>query len=210
MPQDIFPQDTPAASPLGGHSPVLMELKNTVSGDVWLSVDAITQADFEALEVSAPWIKYGPLRSAPDYTWITRSPFEESDGVVKTLEMSGQKFLYVAQPGQPKPLSGGMGVELWVEKHQVSLFLAGRTLEILVNEAGEFFIEQMLGLEGAAPMVLPTGFRLRTLDLTQPLIVRFPTRCRIYYFLPSCRSFHGPIKEWPIKELPAEDHIQDR
>jgi hypothetical protein len=193
----LIPSHVPAINRVSGIRPTMMELMNTLTGDIWLSVEPVTAADVAALTVDAPMVKYGPGVASMDTAWFDRSPGAAEDGALVDAVFGGRRFRLVAKAGRPKPLPGSMGIEMAVEKYHNAVFAAHAEVEFLVSSEGQHFVEQVDALPGMPPLALPPGYSLRRVTLAQPWVVRLPRPVRVFFFMPQFRSFHGPVADVP-------------
>ncbi len=192
-----IPAHIPAANRAAGAGICFTEVMDVGSGDIWLSLDAVTPADVAALVLGPSMVTYGPSIASMDVSWFDRSPGATIDGQLAERRIGGRTFRLVAHAGVPIPLPAGLGIEMMVDMHHAAGFSAGRSVDILVNPEGQFFVELAAAPPGAPPMVLPPGFSHRTLTLHQPWLLRVPRPARVYLLAPSARIFHGPITELP-------------
>lgn len=193
----LIPAHVPQINRAPGIRPALMEVMDTGTGEVWMSVDPVSAADVAALVIEPHMVKYGPGVSSMDIAWFDRSPGADADGSLAERQIGGRAFRLVARPGKNTPLPGGVGIEMMVDKHHNVGFAAGREIEILINPEGLAFVEQIDATAGSAPLVLPPGFSLRRVKLAADWLVRVPRPARVYFFFPQLRSYQGPIADIP-------------
>lgn len=164
-------------------------------GLVWMSVEVATQRDFDNLTLDDTLRPVGGLGvgvAAMDAALFKHSP-GVTDKPVRERIIDGHRFINVAIPGQPTPLSGGM-LEIMVNKGHVLGYNAGRILAILSLPEGDF-VEVVGNADRDDQLALPEGARLRKIELKQPWIVDLPTPTKtIWQFGAQMRSFQGPVK----------------
>jgi hypothetical protein len=178
-----------------------VELMDTASKDVWLAQEPFTRRRFEALEAPEGFVKSGIGRSAHDAAFFRRSPGASFDGPVDTMEVEGTTFSRVARPGRFEPGFTGVFV-LPVYKYHCVMFAAGRTIEVMDFGDGWDYVPQIteVGFPGAVEdgspppgRVLPEGWSVREVTLTDDLFVEVPHPARVCFFA-SGHSFQGPVR----------------
>ena len=129
----------------------------------------------------------------------------QMDGPLDTIEVDGRTFSQVAIPGQVDTnfdyATDGLLV-LEVNKHHSVMFSKGRTLEIMSFGDGLDYVPQItevvVGLPGMpvssepAERVLPDGWTVREVTLTEDLFVDIPFPAKVCFFA-SGHSFQGPL-----------------
>ena len=170
-----------------------MEVIDT-EGLVWMSVEVVTQNEFDNLNLDVSLRPVGGLGvgvAAMDAALFKHSPSAEGKPMRERI-IDGHRFINVAIPGQPTPLSDGM-LEIMVNKAHVLGYKAGRTLAILSLPEGDF-VEVVGDADQDDQMVLPQGGSLRKIELKQPWIVDLPNPTKtIWQFGAQMRSFQGPV-----------------
>ena len=163
-------------------------------GLVWMSVEVVTQSDFDNLTLDDSLRPVGGVGvgvAAMDAALFKHSPSAEGKPMRERI-IDGRRFINVAIPGQPAPLSDGM-FEIMVNKAHVLGYKAGRTLAILSLPEGDF-VEVAGDADHDDQMVLPQGGSLRKIELKRPWIVDLPTPTKtIWQFGAKMRSFQGPV-----------------
>jgi hypothetical protein len=176
----------------GGRDPHI-EVIETATGRVWMSVEPATQQDYDALlgglDDSLHGVGIGA--AAMDAALFRYSPNGEGEPV-RERTLGGWRFINVAIPGDRRSLPGGM-VQIMVNKAHVVGYDAGRTVTILSLPEGDF-----VGVVGTADnddqITLPEGGSLKQLELNQPWVVPLPTpTTTLWHFGSGMRSFQGPV-----------------
>ena len=168
-----------------------MEVIETQTGLVWMSVEVVTQQDFDNLELGDSLRGVGIAAAGMDAALFLHSPNAEGESVRERM-IGGHRFINVAIPGEATPLPGGM-IELMVNKAHVVGYSAGRTLAILSMPEGDF-VELVGDAELDHELTLPKGARLRTIELKEPWVVPLPNPTKtLWRFGENLRSFQGPV-----------------
>ncbi|MFT5711421.1 MAG: hypothetical protein ACI8QT_002127 [Halioglobus sp.] len=168
-----------------------MEVIETQTGLVWMSVEAVTQQDFDNLELGDTLRGVGIATAGMDAALFLHSPNATGEPVRERI-IGGHRFINVAIPGEATPLPGGM-IELMVNKAHVVGYAAGRTLVILSMTGGDF-VELVGDAELDHELTLPDGARLRTIELKEPWVVPLPNPTKtLWRFGENLRSFQGPV-----------------
>jgi hypothetical protein len=168
-----------------------MEVIETQTGLVWMSVEPGTQQDFDSLELDDSLRGVGLGAAVMDAALFQHSPSAEGEPVRERM-IGGHRFINVAIPGQATPLSGGM-IELMVNKAHVVGYAAGRTLVILSTPEGDF-VEVVGDADLDHQLILPEGANLHTIVLKEPWVVPLPTPTKtLWRFGENLRSFQGPV-----------------
>jgi hypothetical protein len=168
-----------------------MEVIDTQTGLVWMSVEVVTKQDFDNLELDDTFRPVGIAAARMDAALFRHSPDGEGEPVRERV-ISGHHFINVAAPGAAKPLPGGM-IELMVNKAHVIGFDAGRRLVILSMPEGDF-VELVGDADQDHQLPLPEGASLRTIELQEPWVVPLPNPTKtLWRFGEKLRSFQGPV-----------------
>ena len=83
-----------------------MEVMDTRTGQVWMSFEAVTQQDFDSLELGDSLRGVGVAAAVMDAAAFTHSPNGEGEPVRERI-IGGHRFINVAVPGEAKPLPEG-------------------------------------------------------------------------------------------------------
>jgi hypothetical protein len=170
-----------------------MEVIDT-DGLVWMSIEVVTQSDFDNLTLDDSLRPVGGVGvgvAAMDAALFKHSPSTEGKPMRERI-IDGHRFINVAIPGRPAPLSDGL-FEIMVNKAHVLGYKAGRTLAILSLPEGDF-VEVVGDADHDDQMVLPQGGSLGKIELKRPWIVDLPTPTKtIWQFGAKMRSFQGPV-----------------
>jgi|APCry1669188879_1035177.scaffolds.fasta_scaffold00042_13 hypothetical protein len=195
-PEGIAPQNVTQDASTGMRA----EVFELATGAVWLCQQAMTEAEFAALEPAPGFIKVGIGRSAMDVAWFRRSPGAAADGPLETRAMGGRTFARVAKPLDFRGFNPGTQATLFqVEKHHVLGYHAGKTLQLVRMPDGQFLVPQTLSAQGDCKGV-PPGGEFVEVTLQTPWSVVLPCPTSVYFFN-DLSSFCGPI---PQDQLPPE------
>ena len=174
------------------------EILQVVSSDeiiVWLGSE-MSQAEFDALEVSQGWIKNQPREGDPDSGGFIRSPNATMDGDFIVEEHFGQTWTHNAtivdndfELLNDEDLLAG---RLIAKYHEVT-FNAGRTLNILISPEGEHFvrISRDAGRTQEVPTI-PETWQLIEKVITEDLTLQLPNPT-LNVRTDNEDSFQGPI-----------------
>ena len=170
-----------------------MEVIDITSGLVWMSYEAVTEADYLGLELGDSLRGVGIAHAAMDTSQFQYSPGAPEEPVRERM-IGGHRFINVAQTKLLKaPVQHGNMKEIMVEKAHVIGFDAGRSLTILSLPEGDF-VEVVGSAENDYQLVLPEGASLKQITLQQPWVVILPNPTQtIWSFAPQMRSFQGPV-----------------
>jgi len=184
---------SPCGCAVSGGSELFMEVLDTSTGLYWMSAAAIEQEDFDRLEVDEPLLKFGCALASMDAAAFQSSP-GAPDGSVMERIISGQKFINVAAVIESTPPTApGSPMAALVNKEHVIGFRAGRSLAVMTLD-GEDYVELVGSPDADSTLTLPSGAELRSIELTEPLVVHLPTPTRAYFWLDAgMRSFQGPV-----------------
>lgn len=170
-----------------------IELLEVATGRVWMTLEAATRQDYDELlaDLDESFSPVGIGSASMDAALFKYSPGGEGEPV-REKTIGGRRFINVAAPGEPTPLSGGM-VEIMVHKAHVVGFVAGRTLTVLSLPEGDF-VEVVGTPDNDGDIKLPEGGSLRQVVLNRPWVVPLPNPARtLWSFSPQMRSFQGPV-----------------
>ncbi len=177
-----------------------MEIMEAATGQVWMSLEVVTQEDFAGLELGVEYVPVGIGSANMDAALFQYSPNAKAEPV-RERNISGYRFINVAQPGEmvPPVIEGGYS-ELPVNKAHVLGFEAGSSVSVLHTANGDY-----VGVVGTADrdaqLNLAQGERIEQYTLAEHWIVPLPVPTRtLWWFEGGMRSFQGPVT------LPV-DHI---
>jgi hypothetical protein len=170
-----------------------MEVIDITSGLVWMSYEAVIEADYLELELGDSFRGVGIARAAMDMAQFQYSPGAPEEPVRERM-IGGHRFINVGKPRMlTAPLQHGNMKEIMVEKAHVIGFDTGRSLTILSLPEGDF-VEVVGSAENDHQLVLPEGASLKQITLSQPWVVTLPNPTQtIWSFAPQTRSFQGPV-----------------
>lgn len=182
-----------------GHPSLHGELMEMETRGVWLCQQPISRERYESLALPDGFLRTGIGGSMADLAYFARSPGRGADGPLDVREIDGVRFAFVATPGLPEATLPGV-VVLPVTKHHRLLYRAGRTLEIMDCGDGRDYVPlvteaRMAGRPADKPLParrLPEGWSVRTVVLSEDLIVELPCPTRVTFFS-SGESFQGPL-----------------
>lgn len=143
---------------------------------VWINTE-MTQEEFDAIELTAGWIKNQPREGDADRGSFARSPDASEDGPLTEAVHFGHTWRHNATVIEANTLldpAGLLRLNRIAKFHDVG-FDAGRTLIILVSPEGEQYvrISRDAGRTAEAP-TLPTGWELIERVTTEELSFRLP------------------------------------
>ncbi len=194
--EDLMQEATPESGRhlLGGRD-LFMEVVDTQTQQVWGAASAIQPKDWEQLKLEPPFVKASTGLVSPDATAFRHAPDTPGAPIAETT-ISGHQFLQIAIGGRPKPPSRqGEPMEIMVTKAHTVGFQSGRSVSIMTI-GDECFVELIGTAETDQNLVLPDGGTLSQISLEQPWIVELPspTRCFIWNWGKTPRSFQGPVE----------------
>jgi len=174
-----------------------MEITELANRSVWLCQQPIPYEEGQALSLPKGFAITGIGESAHDAAFFPRSPDATEEGPLETMKVGNYIFSKVAKPGQPE--SGFKEVlVLPVYKYHKVLFKAGRTIEILTMEDGKDYVPNVYGMKGMfaknkpKERILPDGWSIRNITLTEDIILEIPNPARVCFFRTGS-GFHGPV-----------------
>jgi len=180
------------------------EIMDLATGNVWMCQQAFSAAEYDALTLPEGFIKSGAARASYDAAFFRRPPMAEVDGPLDTMDVDGRTFSLVAIPGQVDAgfdyATDGL-LALEVNKHHSVMFSKGRTIEVLSRGDGFDYVvmfgDVVVNLPGmpvsaSAERVLPEGWTVREVTLTEDLFVDIPCPAKVCFFSDGS-SFQGPL-----------------
>jgi hypothetical protein len=169
-----------------------MEVMDEDTGNVWMTVDGVTQQQFADFKLEENWRKVGRAAGAMDQALFCHSP-NASDGPLQEQIINGLRFINVAQPSTPSQSACGL-IELMVNKAHVLGFDTGRQLSILQFD-GKHYVEVVGDDQNDSALPLSGGASIQKITLSQPWVVPLPTPTQtLWVFKPELRSFQGPVE----------------
>lgn len=171
------------------------------SGCIWLAQEPMTIEQYEALQLPEGFHRSGVGVSCADWAYFRRSPLALVDGPLEAREVSGVRFARVALPSTAVDPGVSGALVLPVYKYHRVFYRAGRTIEIADFGDGWDYVPQAVGCrlpgtrwdEPLPPRVLPEGWSVREVTLSEDLTVDLPHPTRVC-ILASGESFMGPIR----------------
>jgi hypothetical protein len=185
-----------------------LEIAEPATMSVWLAQEAVTHERAAGLSLPEGFVFSGIGLSVADLAFFARSPGTASDGPLRTIEVDGLRFSFVARPGMPEsPPGGSTGglVVLPVEKHHRVFYAAGRSIEVMNCGDGFDYVPLTARARRVDPdparasrpfkqRVLPADWSVRVVRLESDLVVDLPCPTRAAFFLGSGDSFQGPVR----------------
>lgn len=184
----------PTATPLVRAQDLHGEVLDPSTRNVWQSLEPISRDDYDALPLEPGWLRVGVGRGAMDEHWFTRSLGRDEDGPMELLELGGRRFGLCARPAsEPSQPAGADGPRmLLVDKHHVVRFSAGRQVAVLADSGEGRFVHVIEGGEAKAPLIVPRGWKLSRVSLTDDWVVALPNPATVFFFA-NGDSFQGPV-----------------
>lgn len=169
-----------------------MDIMDETTADVWMTIDAVTQQQFDECPLADNWRKVGRAAGAMDQALFRHSPDAEELPVRNQL-INGLRFINVARPAAPSLSPSGL-IEITVNKAHVLGFEAGRQLSVL-RFSDQCFVEVVGDDANDDKMPLANGAGIEKINLNQPWVVELPQpTTTLWVFKPELRSFQGPIE----------------
>lgn len=177
-----------------------MEILEVATGQVWMSLEVVTQEEFSDLELGTEYVPVGIGSASMDAALFQYSPNAEGEPV-RERSISGYRFINVAQPGEmvPSVIEGGYS-EIPVNKAHVIGFEAGSSVSVLHTANGDY-VGVVGTSEADAQYSLPQGERIEHYTLSCNWVVPLPVPTRtLWWFKGGMRGFQGPVK-LPVDSL---------
>lgn len=180
-----------------GGRELFMEVMDPSDRQTWMARASVQKEDFKSLSPEPPFVKTGAALSSMDMAAFVHSP--DSDNVLfKTID--GREFINVARPETFQPPESEAGpVKVTVNKNHVLGFKTGREINYFSTNEGHF-VEVIGDNKNDHKLSLPDGAVIKTLFISEPLIVHLPTPTTTYFwgmpgtkFAGQLRSFQGPV-----------------
>jgi hypothetical protein len=172
-----------------------VELLDTVTNDVWMSLEPVSPERNRALRVDLPLLRIAQWTGAMDRSTYHRSPGADADGPLETRDFDGILFVRTARPDFPAPdPAPGYPHRVEVAKHQTIEFDAGREVLVLTLPHGETFLHVIEPpADDERERSLPPGWTVEARRLNEPLVVRLPEVTTVFFW-PNGESFQGPVQ----------------
>ena len=169
-----------------------MEIMDQSNTNVWMTVDAVSQQQFDDYSPPDNWRKVGRAVGAMDQALFRHSPDGDTKPVLEQV-INELRFIHVARPAAPSQSASGL-IEISVNKSHVLGFDAGREVSVL-HYNDQCFIEVVGNNLSDNELPLANGAIIETIKLNHPRVVSLPEPTQtLWAFSPKLRSFQGPIE----------------
>lgn len=174
-----------------------MEIMDEATADVWMTVDTVTQQQFDEFPLPENWRKVGRAAGVMDQALFHHSPDAEElpvrEQIINDLRFINVARPALARPAAPSPSPSGL-FEIVVNKAHVLGFEAGRELSVLrFND--QYFVEVVGDDKNDLNLPLADNASIEQIVLNQPWVVVLPNPTKtLWAFKPELRSFQGPIE----------------
>lgn len=169
-----------------------MEIMDETTMGVWMTVDAVTQKQFDEFPLPDNWRKVGLAAGAMDQALFSHSPDAEHSPVHEQ-QINDLRFINVARPAAPGQSPSGL-IEIMVNKAHVLGFEAGRELSVL-HFNDQCFVEVVGDGKNDGDLPLAEGASIKQISLSQPWVIKLPTPTQTLWAIQSgMRSFQGPVE----------------
>lgn len=171
-----------------------IELMEKATFNVWLCQEPVTADQVAALSIPADFMPALSGAVVADAAFFSRSPDADVDGPLDVREIAGLQFVFVARPVGREPV-GERSALMSIDKHHTTVYLAGRTIEILDFGDGTVAVPAWSNPEpnAAAPdPELAPDWTIRQVELARDLVAVIPTPAKVA-FLSDGSGFHGPV-----------------
>ena len=162
-------------------------------GQVWLCHEPVTPEQAHGLVLPDGASIIGLGEAVADVAYFSRSPGATADGPLEAMEVDSLRFSFVARPVTNERVEGVTLMS--IDKHHTMLYAAGRTIEVLDFGDGTFATPAWAApnnADGRRDLDLPSGWALRTAELTGDLIASIPNPAQVA-ILADGSGFHGPL-----------------
>lgn len=168
-----------------------MEVMDEATGNVWMTVNSVTEQEFDDFELAENWRKVGRASGAMDQALFLHSPNADGQPVREQI-INGLRFVHVAQPLPPSQSSSGL-VEVMVNKAHILGFDVGRQLSVLRFD-DKHYVEVVGSNQNDGELDLAKGANIEKITLSKPWVVELPNPTQtLWAFKPALRSFQGPV-----------------
>ena len=181
------------------------ELMEVATGRVFLSQEPATAAEVASFETPEGFRHALVGEAVADMAFFARSPGADDDGPVETIELGGRRFAFVAQPVEIATLASG-AIEMTIDKHHVTLYRAGRTLDLLDFGDGTVATPAWGSTDPPVELtdqMLDEAWTLRRIRLGDDLLTTIPNPARVIV-LDHAFGFHGPVDEALVGRVSEE------
>ena len=176
-----------------------IEIMNTATKDVWICQSLVTRERADSLAVPDGYGHALAGQPVADAAYFRRSPGAANDGPVEAMDVDGLRFARIARFAGLDPLDGRSGgpitdAQVWsIDKYHSMLYVAGRTIEVLdFGDGATATPAWSPPMSAQRERVVPSLWSIRTVTLTNDLIVEIPNPARVAVFADGS-GFHGPI-----------------
>ena len=194
--EELMQKATPdSGRQLSGGRGLFMEVVNTQTQQVWGTTSAIELADWDRLAPEPPFVKASSGLVSPDATVFRHAPGAPGAPLEERV-IAGRPFLQIAIARKPKPPSQpDAATEIMITKAHTVGFQRGRSVTIMMI-GDECFVELIGTAKNDHNLILPPGGALSQITLDQPWVIELPspTRCFIWNWGKTPRSFQGPVE----------------
>ena len=180
----------------------LLEIQSPTSIRAWINTDGITFEEFEALQLSAGWIKNQPRENGacpPTSIQFIKSPDSIQDGDILVQQHFGHTWFHAAtvfQTGVPVDEEGLLSGSMVRKFHELT-YAAGSCLVLLVSPEGETYFRIGRDANRATDdFTVPNGWRLLEYTTPQQLVIELIDQ-NLVIRTDNQDSFQGPVVEIP-------------
>lgn len=173
-----------------------MEIMDEQTSDVWLGQEPISEAQALSLSLPSGFALSGLAGSVADLAWFSRSPGDECDGPLATMEVDGRRFARVARPLE-RDRTITDAIVLRVDKHHSVLFRSGRTIDVVELGGGRCLVPAWVPGGRSADrdeLELPSDWSRHRVDLAADLLVQIPQPATVLIGKDGS-GFHGPVSD---------------
>lgn len=183
------------------------EVLDSATGQAWHSVDPITRADYEALEVPEGFLKVGINSAVADLHYFRRPPNADTDGPLEEGLIGGRRFIQNANaPSEPpRRLGGKYPLMILANKYHSLVYNGGRHVRVLTAPDGTEYVELIaVATDGGSlyqdgrtlgdpdDLGLPEGWTVREQAVKERTVIHLPCPAQALFFANGA-SFQGPV-----------------
>jgi len=171
-----------------------MEIMDTRSRQVWQTMSDVTQTEYQALAVEAPFVKIGIGALAGHLSYFRRSPGAAVDGAMDRMEYAGHTWSQCAKPdGAPRFPFGPDGPrQISVLKHHSIVFAAGSEVGYLRSPDGDYYVHVIASGAWIEDLKLPSGWKHERVAIEKELTLHLPCPTTAFFFA-NFESYQGPV-----------------
>jgi hypothetical protein len=176
----------------------LVEIKSVDSILVWTNDEALTQDEFDSIQITSEWRKNEPREGDPDGSTFFRSPDATENGVFTRKELFGFQWLFNAQiveqnvalPSNEEALLNGR----YIAKYHQVRYNEGKTIYVLISPDGEEYIRVSRDANRSTDTpIIPESWNIEERILENELIIDLPNPTLNIRAENNQDSFQGPI-----------------